>query len=124
MLLGDGPSLGDHQSRMNRTTRGQWDWYARHRAEIENLIRPERRGQRMGVRGAGDWNALDLRWLAEAYAEVRLVDIDRGALERAVERQGAAGNIGIEGPVDLTGVAEVVAGWKGRNVTVEEVSRA
>src|SRR5687768_987564 len=102
MLLGDGPTLGDHQSKMNRTTRGQWDWYARHRAEIEKLIRTDGRGQRICVLGAGNCNDLDLRWLTEAYREVRLVDIDRGALARAAERQGVTAKVSLDAPVDLT----------------------
>jgi hypothetical protein len=126
MQLGEGRSLGDDQSRMNRTTRGQWDWYARHRGEIEKLVRPEgeARGGRICVLGAGNCNDLDLRWLAEAYSEVRLVDIDRGALERAAGRQGVAGKVVLESPVDLTGIDEVVASWKGRRVSEAEVSRA
>ena len=124
MLLGDGPTLGDHQSRMNRTTRGQWDWYARHRAEIEKLIRPEHRGQRICVLGAGNCNDLDLRWLAEAYREVRLVDIDRGALERAAERQGVTGKVSLDAPVDLTGIVDIVASWKARRVDADEIARA
>jgi hypothetical protein len=124
MILGDGPTLGDHQSRMNRSTRGQWDWYARHRAEIEKLIVPEGRGGRICVLGAGNCNDLDLRWLCEAYAEVRLVDIDRAAVEQGVEGQGVLGRVVIEGGVDLTGIADVVKAWRGREVTEAEVLRA
>jgi hypothetical protein len=124
MLLGDGPTLGDHQSRMNRTTRGQWDWYAQHRAQVEKLIRPHARGRRICVLGAGNCNDLDLRWLTEAYREVRLTDIDRAALERAVERQGVAGKVDIDAPVDLTGIAEIATSWKGRPVADAEVARA
>jgi hypothetical protein len=120
------PSLADEQSRMNRSTRGQWDWYASHRRQIERLIVPAERGGRICVLGAGNCNDLDLKWLTEVYAEVHLVDIDPAALERATERQGVAGHsrIVLNAPVDLTGVAEVVKTWKGRQVSGAEVDAA
>jgi len=78
------------------------------------------------VLGAGNCNDLDLKWLAEAYAEVHLVDIDRGALERAVVRQGVGENASVKlhAPVDLTGIADLTAGWKGRKVSEAEVEAA
>jgi len=111
---------------MNQSTRGQWDFYANHRREIERLIVPGGRDGRICVLGAGNCNDLDLKWLAEAYAEVHLVDIDRGALERAVVRQGVAGNesVKLHAPIDLTGIADLTAGWKGRKVSEAEVNAA
>jgi hypothetical protein len=111
---------------MNQSTRGQWDWYASHRRAVERLIVPEARGQRICVLGAGNCNDLDLKWLASSYAEVHLVDIDRPALERAVARQGVADSpaIRLHAPVDLTGIAEVTASWKGRAVGEAEVAQA
>jgi hypothetical protein len=90
------------------------------------LIVPEARGQRICVLGAGNCNDLDLKWLCGAYAEVHLVDIDRPALERAVARQGVANSapIRLHAPVDLTGIAEVTASWKGRAVSEGEVAQA
>jgi hypothetical protein len=76
------------------------------------------------VLGAGNCNDLDLRWLTEAFTEVRLMDIDRPALERAAQRQGVAGKVQIEAPVDLTGVAETAASWKGKTVSDAQVARA
>ena len=126
MLIGPEKSLGDEQSRMNRSTWGQWDWYAHHRMQIERLIVPTTRGQRICALGAGNCNDLDLKWLVEAYAEVHLVDIDPGALERAVARQGVSGasSIRIHAPIDLTGIADLTKGWKGRTVTDAEVDSA
>jgi hypothetical protein len=92
--------------------------------EVERLIRPEARGGRICVLGAGNCNDLDLGWMVGAYGEVRLVDIDRGAVERGVGRQGVVGKVEIEGPVDLTGVSEGVRSWRGRRVSIEEVGRA
>ncbi len=110
---------------MNQSTRGQWDWYANHRRHIERLIVPARRGGRICVLGAGNCNDLDLKWLTEAYAEVHLVDIDPGALERAVKRQrGDKARLKLHAPVDLTGIANLTAGWKGRAVRDDEVRKA
>src|SRR6478736_4344582 len=106
MLIGPEKSVGDEQSRMNRSTRGQWDWYAAHRGRIERLIVPQARGGSICVLGAGNCNDLDLCWLTEVYQHVELVDIDPSALQRAVERQGVAGKMRLRAPVDLTGIAE------------------
>src|SRR4051812_20789823 len=126
LLIGPGAGPGDDQSRMNQSTRGQWDWYASHRRAIERLIVPETRGGRICVLGAGNCNDLDLKWLAGAYAEVHLVDIDPAALERAVARQGGAGlaRIRRHAPVDLTGIAALTATWQGQAVRDEEVAAA
>jgi hypothetical protein len=126
LLIGPGKSLADEQSRMNSSTRGQWDWYANHRRQIERLIVPQSRGQRICVLGAGNCNDLDLRYLSSAYGEVHLVDIDPEALTRAAERQGVAGAaaLRLHAPVDLTGITEVTRGWKGRSVSSAEVEAA
>jgi hypothetical protein len=125
MLVGPEKSLGDEQSRMNDSTRGQWDWYAAHRRQIERLIVPETRGGRICILGAGNCNDLDLPWLAQAYAEVHLVDIDPAALDRAVKKQGVnVDRVFFHAPVDLTGVADRSRGWAGRSVTDAEVDQA
>ena len=41
-----------------------------------------------------------------------------------VGRQGVVGKLAVEGPVDLTGLSEVVRGWRGREVSIGEVKRA
>jgi hypothetical protein len=125
MLIGPAKSLGDDQSRMNNSTRGQWDWYAAHRAHIERLIVPETRDQRICILGAGNCNDLDLKWLVQAYAQVHLVDIDRSALDRAVHRQGVSTDrLTLHAPIDLTGIADQSATWTGRSVSEAEVDRA
>jgi hypothetical protein len=125
MLIGPQKPLGDEQSRMNDSTRGQWDWYAAHRARIERLIIPQSRGGRICILGAGNCNDLDLNWLVQAYAQVHLVDIDPSALDRAVRRQGVpADRITFHAPIDLTGVADRSRGWAGRNVTESEIDQA
>ncbi|HYE18526.1 MAG TPA: hypothetical protein VEA69_08780 [Tepidisphaeraceae bacterium] len=136
LLQPEGPdAVTSGQAKMNRSTRGQWDLFARHRAEIERLIVPAAGGGRACVMGAGNCNDLDLKWLSGAYAEVRLVDIDPAALERAVERQLGGGVRGegeeemrggvvMQAPVDLTGIADLVGSWKGRRVPSEVVGQA
>jgi len=126
MLIGPEPTLGDEQSRMNLSTERQWNLYAPHRRRIEALIRPRRTGERICVLGAGNCNDLDLAWLVQAFAEVHLVDSDPGALERAAARQGVAGDarLKLHAPADLTAIAELTAGWKGRRVEDAEVDGA
>src|SRR3954462_10585267 len=126
LLIGPGAGPGDDQWRMNQSTRGQWDWYASHRRAVERLIVPETRGGRICVLGAGNCNDLDLKWLAGAYAEVHLVDIDPAALERAVARQGVADVLAIRShaPVDLTGITALSATWQGRAVRDDEGAAA
>jgi hypothetical protein len=125
MLIGPAKTLHDDQSRMNNSTRGQWDWYAAHRARIERLIVPQSREQRICILGAGNCNDLDLKWLVQAYAQVHLVDIDPAALDRAVQRQGVATDrLTLHAPIDLTGIADQSAAWRGRTVSEAEVDRA
>lgn len=126
MLLGPQPSLNTHQARMNRSTLGQWDWYALHRARIEQLIVPNKTGQTLCVLGAGNCNDLDLEWLTRVYANVHLVDLDGTALESARDRQfkSQPPNLHLHAPVDLTSIAHTIATWKGREVPVEEVDAA
>jgi hypothetical protein len=125
-LIGPAAGAGDDQSRMNQSTRGQWDWYASHRQAIERLIVPESRGGRICVLGAGNCNDLELKWLVGAYAEVHLVDIDPAALERAVARQGVreAAGLRLHAPFDLTGIADRSATWIGRGASEEEIVAA
>jgi hypothetical protein len=125
MLIGPAKTLNDDQSRMNDSTRGQWDWYAAHRARIERLIVPSARDQRICILGAGNCNDLDLNWLVQAYAQVHLVDIDPAALDRAAQRQGiATDRLRLHAPIDLTGIADQTVTWIGRTVTEAEVNRA
>ena len=105
------------QARANRSTRDHWTHFACHRAEIQKLIVPDLHAPgtgRLCVLGAGNCNDIDLKALAEAFAEVHLVDIDAPALEAAVLRQEVAGSqrVHLHGGVDLTGVADVFAGWE------------
>jgi len=130
MLLGPEKSLRDHQSRMNDSTRGQWDWYASHRRHIERLILPPTPGRRTGricVLGAGNCNDLDLHWMLDVYTEVHLVDIDPAALDRALKRQKIDPTnrpIHRHAPIDLTNIADLTRGWKSRPVSDVEAHAA
>src|ERR1700710_1512069 len=127
MTAPDADPISADQVRQNLTTRNQWQLYASHRAEIEKLIVPESRGQRICVLGAGNCNDLDLKWLSEVYGEVHLVDLDRRALLEAVKRQGVEplrGTILGHAPIDLTGIASQVADWQKAPPTLAQIDEA
>src|SRR5665213_299934 len=98
----------DKQAHLNRSTGGQWNLYTSHRQELERLIVPDKPGGRICVLGAGNCNDLDLRWLTEVYAEVRLVDIDGNALARGAKFQKVENSprLQLAGSIDLTGLAD------------------
>lgn len=81
---------------------------------------------RFGALGAGNCNDLELPRLLDAFNDVHLVDIDARALTAAAERQGVAGVAGLHlhAPVDLTGIADIVSGWKQSRPTVADVEQA
>lgn len=99
------------QADQNRTTARQWQMYASHRQRIERLIVPPRAGQRICILGAGNCNDLDLRWLAEVYDEVHLVDLDAAAVKEAIARQKAdSPKLDVHAPFDLTNAAAEIVG--------------
>jgi hypothetical protein len=59
---------------------------------------------------------LDLRRLCGRFDEIHLIDLDPAALQGAVRRQGVEGcrNIQLHAPIDLTGIADALGGWRGR----------
>lgn len=122
-------NLRDMQARFNRSTATHWDDFRSHRRHIEDLIFADGvadglvRSGRLCVLGAGNCNDLDLRRFAEVFAEVHLVDLDAPALEQAVRRQGmdASSKLKLHGGVDLTGVADLLSGWRGRAATSREI---
>jgi hypothetical protein len=78
--------------------RGEADWelYAAHRARLTDAIVESarlaaggapKRLPRLALLGAGNCNDVDLPRLADAFAEIHLVDVDGAALARAVARQ-------------------------------------
>jgi hypothetical protein len=122
-------NLRDMQAGFNRSTATHWDDFRSHRQHIEDLILADGvadsivRAGRLCVLGAGNCNDLDLKRFIEVFAEVHLVDLDASALERAVRRQGvqASPKLKLHGGVDLTGVADVLSGWRGRSPSSREI---
>src|SRR5688572_32284061 len=102
------------QSKMNRSTAGQWGIYRTHRESIERLLAPadpRDRSRSLCVLGAGNCNDLDLTWLKQVFADVHLVDIDADAVNGAVRRQGVEGVV-THAPMDLTAVADLLSTWR------------
>jgi hypothetical protein len=93
-----------------------WTLYAAHRARLTEAVLASagKRPGRLCVLGSGNCNDLDLAALAEVFAEVHLVDIDRKALARAVARQPAPVRARLHRhEVDLSGLpARRLARWK------------
>ena len=117
------------QAKANRSTRDHWAYFASHRAQIQRLVVPElgSRGERsLCVLGAGNCNDVDLKALAEAFAEVHLVDLDASALNAALHRQGvdSSGQVRIHGGVDLTGIAPRFSHWEKAPPSLFEVDEA
>jgi hypothetical protein len=105
--------FAEDQARQNRSTAGQWDLFASHRAALEELLRPG--GGSLCVLGAGNCNDLDLAYLTRAFDQVHLVDIDPLALNQAVHRQRVhtSAKVRMHAPIDLSGVAEALSSWQG-----------
>ena len=122
-------SIRNMQARFNRSTATHWDDFRSHRQQIEDLILADGvadaivRAGRLCVLGAGNCNDLDLKGFTDVFAEVHLVDLDAAALDRAVRRQGVESSqaIRVHGGVDLTGVADLLSGWRTRSPSAAEV---
>lgn len=77
------------QVRRNRESQGGWDQYGSHREMVTQLLLDASREEHdtLTVLGAGNCNDLDLRRLADRYARLSLVDLDRQAIEAGLVRQ-------------------------------------
>lgn len=100
--------LRQEQIRRNAASDGAWELYAPHRDQVTRLVREAQKiwPARLCWLGAGNLNDLDLAALTGTFEEFVLVDVDAGALERGIARQGLAGDprVRIAAPVDITGV--------------------
>jgi hypothetical protein len=122
-------NLRDMQARFNRSTATHWDDFRSHRQHIQDLILADGitgalvRSGKLCVLGAGNCNDLDLKRFTEVFAEVHLVDLDAAALDRAVRRQEVhdSPKPKLHGGVDLTGIADVLSGWRGRSPSSREI---
>jgi hypothetical protein len=103
------------QRQFNEKTRESWASYESHRRRVTDLLlaaRPQA-PSRLCVLGAGNCNDLELSKLAQAYDEVRLVDLDAAAVRAGVAAQAPepAEHIAISAPFDVTGVAARMGEW-------------
>jgi hypothetical protein len=112
------------QFESNRTTAGDWDLFAAHRARLSALIReaaPSGRPSRLCVLGAGNCNDLDLPSLVPLFAQTHLVDLDGEAMRRGVERQNMAGGPALHrhAGVDITGCLGAMAAWSAQTAMTD-----
>lgn len=102
--------LIQRQQEHNAQSRGGWECFAEHRRRVMQLLLPAAplEGARLCVLGAGNCNDLDLAGLAQAFAEVHLVDLDAAALAAGVAQQqpAAAERISLHGGCDLSGILD------------------
>src|SRR5688572_5276182 len=103
--------LIDEQRKANESTRSLSESYREHRDQTTRLAlesaKPDVAGT-LCVLGAGNCLDLDLPRLAERFAKVHLVDVDRGALEGALSRQTpeVQARLVLHAPVDLSGLLD------------------
>ena len=81
-----------------------------------NLIsrKPQPGSASLCILGAGNCNDLDLARFTSRFAQVHLVDLDRQAMDKGVERQSppTPGRIRLHGGIDLTGILKTLATWE------------
>ena len=92
--------LVTRQLRLNRETLDNWRLYRSHREAVADLIcrPPQAASARLCVLGAGNCNDLDLGRFTGRFARVHLVDLDRQAMARGVQRQSPPAPGSIEPP--------------------------
>lgn len=106
--------IAQKQASRNAETLDGWDRFAPHRERVTQLLLDAASANegRLCVLGAGNCNDLVLSQLAQAFQHIDLVDIDEKAISEGVIRQGiAASRVTARGPIDVTGVAELMSGW-------------
>jgi len=112
----------EHRQR-NADSRGRWECFATHRDKVtELLLSAHEDGQgRLCLLGAGNCNDLDLTRLANAYAEVHLVDLDQEAVRCGVASQGMedAKRVRVHGEIDVAGCNEIVGDWLPERLTTD-----
>ena len=77
------------QLRLNRETLDFWRLYRSHREAVADLISrtPQPGSASLCILGAGNCNDLDLVRFTSRFAQVHLVDLDRQAMDKGVQRQ-------------------------------------
>lgn len=108
--------LVERQVRLNQETLDHWNLYRSHREAVARLVdqSPQPDSARFCVLGAGNCNDLDLARFTRRFAQVHLVDLDRQAMAKGVERQLPSNPDGIKlhGGVDVTGILKTLATWQ------------
>jgi hypothetical protein len=122
------PIVEEHRRR-NETTRERWNTMASHRARVMKLLADARggTGSSLCILGAGNGNDIDLSLLAREFERVALVDLDDGALARAVERldKDDRQRIELHGGIDLTDILSTLESWQtGQSPIDAELSEA
>ncbi len=116
----------EEQRASNREGTSYFDAFENHRKHLTALVigrTAEGSSERLCVLGAGNANDLELEALLRHFAELHLVDLDRGALERALERVPAdlRARCVLHAPVDLGGLLEKLERWAAMRVTPDEL---
>ncbi|MCY4056551.1 MAG: hypothetical protein OXG44_00985, partial [Gammaproteobacteria bacterium] len=97
-------------------TLDNWRLYRSHREAVADLIcrPPQPASAKLCILGAGNCNDLDLARFTGRFSQVHLVDLDRQAMAKGVQRQSppAPGSISLHGGVDLTGILKTLATWE------------
>jgi hypothetical protein len=111
----------------NRETAGSWAGFGAHREKVTALAlegAAEGGVATLAVLGAGNCNDLDLEALAARVAQVHLVDLDEEALRRARDRHRpeVARQLVLHAPVDLSGVAGQLAGFRRKPATPQQLA--
>jgi hypothetical protein len=93
---------------------------AAHRAQVMRLLTEAHgeAGRSLCVLGAGNGNDIDLAKLAREFERIVLVDLDKQALGRAVERltEDERRRVELHAPVDLAGMLPILETWRGGHV--------
>lgn len=100
--------LTEEHVRRNAAACDDWESAGPHRQRVtDELVRGfPPLTETLCVLGAGNCHDLDLPRLLEVFSEVHLVDLDAGALEAGVARQGVSDHpaVRLHGGVEVTGV--------------------
>ena len=118
----------EEQRASNRSGTSYFEAFENHRRHLTALVvgqTPEGSSERLCVLGAGNLNDLEIESLLRHFAEVHLVDLDRAALERSLDRVPVElrSRCVLHAPVDLGGLLEKLERWGAMRVTPEELIR-
>jgi hypothetical protein len=116
------PELLEHQRYNNRTSFGDWQRFAGHRARMTDLVLTAP-GSSLAVLGAGNCNDLDLAQVAGAFQAIHLVDLDEEAVQGARSRQpeAVAAKLISRAPIDLSGAFAELPRLRGKVVSAAEL---